>query len=51
MTQKNFLLGIIEIGAGILIALPFEDIATGGTTAPITAIAGAGLVYDGLKRL
>lgn len=51
MSKKNFLLGIAEIGAGILIALPFEDVATAGTTIPITAVAGVALVYDGIKRL
>jgi len=51
MKKKNLLLGFAEIAAGILIALPFEDVVTGGSTIPITGIAGAALVYDGIKRL
>lgn len=49
--KQNFLLGIAEIGAGILLALPFEDTLTAYASTPITAIAGAALVYDGIKRL
>jgi hypothetical protein len=49
--KKNLLLGLAEIGAGVLIALPFEDTLTAGATLPITTIAGVALVYDGIKRL
>lgn len=44
-------LAVAEIVGGVLIALPFEDIATGGTTAPITFIAGSALIYDGINKL
>jgi len=49
--KKNLLLGVAEMGAGILLALPFEDIPAAGATAPFTFIAGAALFYDGLKRI
>lgn len=49
--KKNFLLGLAEIGAGIFLAAPFEDVVTAGASIPITAVAGVALVYDGIKRL
>lgn len=62
MKKKNFLLGIAEIGAGIVLASPADELLlTTGTAGvgglalpaqlPITAIAGIALVYDGIKRL
>lgn len=49
--KKNFLLGLAEMGTGIVLALPFEDIPAGGTTAPFTLLAGMALFYDGLRRI
>jgi len=49
--KKNFLLGAAEIGAGILMILPFEDAVTAGASTPLTALIGAALAYDGIKRL
>jgi len=50
--KKNLLLGVAEMGIGILLALPGpEDVATAGVSLPFTAIAGAALFYDGMKRI
>lgn len=53
--KKNFILGLAEIAAGVLIASPADEALLAGTLAPaqlpVTFIAGAALVYDGLNRL
>lgn len=47
----NWLIGVAEIGAGLLILPPSpEDIPTAGATIPLTGMAGLALIYDGLKR-
>jgi len=55
MKKKNFLLGAAEIGVGLLLASPVDELLTLGiiapAQAPITFVAGAALVYDGIKRL
>ena len=59
---KNFMLGALEIGVGLFLASPADEAlvtaGTGGVGAaaapaqlPLTAIIGAALCYDGLKRL
>lgn len=48
------LTGLAEVGLGLLLISPADEIAIGGTLAPVqgpvTAIIGAYLVYDGLQR-
>jgi len=60
--KKNFWLGAVEIGAGVLLASPADEagaaILSGGVTAPaaiaqlpVTAAVGALLIFDGLRRI